>query len=95
MTITTKVAKTKDEWSIEEEKEKFKTRCLAFHNTIRVLHGAPFLVWEETLGESAQAWANYLSTIQVSKRATGGICGLCATACLQVKPRFHIYATEM
>ena len=35
--------------------------CLKAHNERRALHGASPLVWDDTLVEHAQVWADYLA----------------------------------
>ena len=35
--------------------------CLKAHNDKRALHGAPALVWDATLAQHAQKWADYLA----------------------------------
>ena len=41
-----------------------KDACLKAHNDKRSLHGSPPLVWNDTLAQHAQAWANHLAATE-------------------------------
>ena len=38
-----------------------ENECLEAHNYRRAQHGAPALVWDATLAQHAQAWADHLA----------------------------------
>lgn len=41
-----------------------KDACLKAHNEKRALHGSSPLVWDPTLAQHAQDWANHLASIE-------------------------------
>jgi len=43
--------------------------CLKVHNYWRAQHGAPALVWDATLAQHAQAWANRLAATNTFEHA--------------------------
>ena len=43
-----------------ETSELEENTCLEAHNNKRALHGASPLVWDATLAQHAQAWADHL-----------------------------------
>ena len=45
--------------------------CLQAHNAKRALHGASPLVWNDTLTQHAQTWADHLLSLDSMVHATG------------------------